>query len=479
MGGDQGGGLELTLYLPGGLEPLLRTDPGGSITRTDELHISDSATRLAVLRIGPPLPGDQRPALGYQLSDPLGSSLAVLDGSGQPVNREEYAPYGETTFGSYARKRYRYTGRERDEESGLEYHGQRFYAPWLARWISCDPLGTADGPNPYRYAHDRPTARVDPTGLAAKAPDATGAKARGGGRVAKSVNRHQVGDYHKMKGSKIGGTEPTVQEHGIPGAQLKALTKDPATGTSDYGPKDYAHDTTYANPKSDAAAKTHEHGSVPSDNARSADISARQTVAAEGKGPGVSLNEDLVLPSVTRAVETGTPEGVAGTAILSQVGKLFSKFSLREAGARVARSGSRARGSITVETAAGMAGGALTVFAAVQTAATLHSAYQESVQAHSYTPLAKATVHEAGSWGGGFVGGFLLGAPLGVGTGPGAVLTGLVGGALGPMGAPMAGAAPFEQAQHVGSEITALPGHLDNFVKTMLLPAGPKPWGNW
>ena len=35
------------------------------------------------------------------------------------INREEYFPYGETSFGSFARKRYRFTGKERDEESGL------------------------------------------------------------------------------------------------------------------------------------------------------------------------------------------------------------------------------------------------------------------------------------------------------------------------------------------------------------------------
>jgi hypothetical protein len=37
-------------------------------------------------------------------------------------------------------KRYRYTGKERDEESGLYYHGARYYAPWLGRWTAIDPL---------------------------------------------------------------------------------------------------------------------------------------------------------------------------------------------------------------------------------------------------------------------------------------------------------------------------------------------------
>ena len=31
---------------------------------------------------------------------------------------------------------------ERDEESGLEYHSARYYLPWLARWLSKDPLET-------------------------------------------------------------------------------------------------------------------------------------------------------------------------------------------------------------------------------------------------------------------------------------------------------------------------------------------------
>jgi RHS repeat-associated protein len=71
----------------------------------------------------------------------MGSSNLVIDDSGNLVNREEYTPYGETSFGSFARKRYRFTGKEKDEESGLYYHVARYYAPWLARWASCDPSG--------------------------------------------------------------------------------------------------------------------------------------------------------------------------------------------------------------------------------------------------------------------------------------------------------------------------------------------------
>src|SRR5262249_24138485 len=56
------------------------------------------------------------------------------------------------------------TGKERDEETGLLYHGSRYSAVWLGRWTSCDPSGIADGLNMYNFVHDRPVIEVDPSG---------------------------------------------------------------------------------------------------------------------------------------------------------------------------------------------------------------------------------------------------------------------------------------------------------------------------
>ena len=61
-------------------------------------------------------------------------------------------------------KRYRYTGKERDEESGFNYHGARYYVPWLARWTSCDPAGLVDGANAFAYVRNNPMILVDVTG---------------------------------------------------------------------------------------------------------------------------------------------------------------------------------------------------------------------------------------------------------------------------------------------------------------------------
>lgn len=166
---------ELTIYL-GGFERTIRGPAGGATATYDRIELTDANTRLARIQRGEPPPGD---ALGghpsvYSLADHLGSVTTTVDAHGSMLNREEYLPYGETAFGSYARKRYRFTAAERDEESGLARHAHRFYAPWLARWISTDPAGQIDSLNLYQYAKACPTTRVDPSGLAADIPSPRG-----------------------------------------------------------------------------------------------------------------------------------------------------------------------------------------------------------------------------------------------------------------------------------------------------------------
>ena len=54
---------------------------------------------------------------------------------------------------------------------GLNYHGARYYAGWLGRWVSCDPRGIAEGPNLYSYVLGKPLKFVDPTGLGGEETD--------------------------------------------------------------------------------------------------------------------------------------------------------------------------------------------------------------------------------------------------------------------------------------------------------------------
>ncbi|XLS29485.1 SpvB/TcaC N-terminal domain-containing protein [Flavobacteriaceae bacterium M23B6Z8] len=106
----------------------------------------------------------------YQYSNHLGSVGLETDGSGVIISYEEYHPYGSVAYKASnasvkaTKKRYRYTGMERDEESGLNYHGARYYLPWLGRWMSVDPIGIGDGLNVYKYCNSSPIRFSDKNG---------------------------------------------------------------------------------------------------------------------------------------------------------------------------------------------------------------------------------------------------------------------------------------------------------------------------
>jgi RHS repeat-associated protein len=106
----------------------------------------------------------------YQYGNHLGSVGLELDADRNVISYEEYHPYGTTAYQAYGSevkavaKRYRYTGMERDEESGLSYHTARYYLPWVGRWGSCDPLGIVDHVNRYQYSICNPITASDQNG---------------------------------------------------------------------------------------------------------------------------------------------------------------------------------------------------------------------------------------------------------------------------------------------------------------------------
>jgi RHS repeat-associated protein len=101
-----------------------------------------------------------------QFPNHLGSACLETDLTGAIISYEEYYPFGGSSYrAGDINKRYRYSGKERDEETGLYYHGARYYAPWLARWISPDPMGLSAGENPYVFVSNNPIRYADPTGL--------------------------------------------------------------------------------------------------------------------------------------------------------------------------------------------------------------------------------------------------------------------------------------------------------------------------
>ena len=158
------------IYL-GGFE-IYRQHAGANAGLVREiLHIMDDQQRIALVeRRNEVDDGSKKQIIRYQFSNHLGSASLELDHQAQIISYEEYTPYGSTSYQAMRNqtetpKRYRYTGKERDEESGLYYHGARYYAPWLGRWTSADPAGLVDGVNVYGYVREGPINFEDPLGM--------------------------------------------------------------------------------------------------------------------------------------------------------------------------------------------------------------------------------------------------------------------------------------------------------------------------
>ncbi|WP_169313874.1 SpvB/TcaC N-terminal domain-containing protein [Stackebrandtia nassauensis] len=120
-------------------------DDGQRTLERQTLHLLDGDQRVALAETRTEGTDDApERLLRFPLANHLNSATLELDDAARIISYEEYYPYGGTSFQSVRSqaetpKRYRFSGKERDTETGFYYFGARYYAPWLARWISCDP----------------------------------------------------------------------------------------------------------------------------------------------------------------------------------------------------------------------------------------------------------------------------------------------------------------------------------------------------
>jgi RHS repeat-associated protein len=117
-------------------------------------------------------------AVHYYFSDHLGTHSLVTDANGTmpPQEESDFYPFGgEIPVSGSDTNHYKFTGKERDSESGLDDFDARFYASALGRFMQPDwsdtaePVAYANFENPqtlslYSYVLNNPTGLTDPTG---------------------------------------------------------------------------------------------------------------------------------------------------------------------------------------------------------------------------------------------------------------------------------------------------------------------------
>lgn len=176
------GRIDERIYI-GGFEVYRRhhgpIDGNSAVLERATLQVMDDRQRIALVetRTLDNAGIDKAPQqlIRYQLGNHLGSSSIELDDAAKIVSYEEYTPYGSTSYQAVRSvtetpKRYRYTGKERDEESGFAYHGLRYYVSHLGRWSSPDPAGPRTGISAYAYVNCSPVLLIDPNGAEGAPP---------------------------------------------------------------------------------------------------------------------------------------------------------------------------------------------------------------------------------------------------------------------------------------------------------------------
>src|SRR5258708_15430434 len=114
--------------------------------------------------------------VSYYFSDHLKTASVVTDATGTILDESDYYPWGgELQFVNSLDNHYKFTGKERDGETGLDYFGARYYSNGLGRFITPDwaakaaAVPYADFADPqslnlYTYVRNIPTTKTDADG---------------------------------------------------------------------------------------------------------------------------------------------------------------------------------------------------------------------------------------------------------------------------------------------------------------------------
>jgi RHS repeat-associated protein len=149
-----------------GSDPLDETDAAGNTNNTSfNEYIFFNGKRTARR--------DSTNAVNYYFADHLGTSREIVQaGQTSPCYDADFYPFGgERAITNTCPQNYKFTGKERDAESGLDNFGARYDSSSLGRFMSVDPSRQSANPanpqswNRYAYALNNPLAYIDRNGL--------------------------------------------------------------------------------------------------------------------------------------------------------------------------------------------------------------------------------------------------------------------------------------------------------------------------
>ena len=176
--------------------------------------------------------------VNWLIIDHLGTPRMIVDQSGSLANvkRHDYLPFGEELFAATGGRntgqgytsgdgiRQQFTKKERDNESGLDYFGARYYASTQGRFTGADPLlssGRLEDPqtwNRYSYTLNRPTILIDPLGLFVwgTATDEQKKKFRAA-LIAAQADLVKIGDKYGVESTQYKEAERAIKIYGTEG----------------------------------------------------------------------------------------------------------------------------------------------------------------------------------------------------------------------------------------------------------------------
>jgi RHS repeat-associated protein len=128
---------------------------GAVVARYEDTQNIDEP--LAMLRAG---------ATSYYHADGLGSVTSLSNTAGALAQIYTYDSFGKLTNSSGSLTNpFRYTARDFDIETNLQFSRARYYDPAVGRFLNEDPIAFNGGGNFYRYVYNSPIGLADAMGL--------------------------------------------------------------------------------------------------------------------------------------------------------------------------------------------------------------------------------------------------------------------------------------------------------------------------